>query len=111
MVLEERYLVRFEDRAFTTVYPDGEVVTLPLEEITRVVIETSDTGPVGSDVWWILYGKDETETLYFPLGATGYSEAVSALDNLPGHELRGINSHDNVRFKCWPDPKKPPEPF
>jgi hypothetical protein len=108
---EERYTVTYDGGRFTATYPDETSASMMFGDITRVVIETNDTGPWGIDVWWILYGRGPDDLLAFPLGGNGYREAAEVLERLPGFQLRGMNSVERKRFECWPDPSAEPERY
>ncbi|HWY24708.1 MAG TPA: hypothetical protein VNX47_07300 [Nevskia sp.] len=84
--------------------PEGKLERVPLSAITRVLIETNDSGPWGTDVWWIVEGRSEGDCCCFPQGATGEAAVIHALSALPGFKIRGMNSVENRQFECWPNP-------
>lgn len=103
---EATYIVTITDDAIVHKRPDGFVERIPLPDICRVVVETNDSGPWGMDVWWIIHGKSSQERVCFPQGATGEAAIIKYLANLPGFEIRGMNSTANASFECWPHPLK-----
>lgn len=86
--------------------PDGSTDSIQLSDISRVFVATNDRGPWEYDVWFVLEGNKNTRE--FPLEAHGRDEVLKFLKQLPGFELRGMNSASNARFECWPNPKAEP---
>lgn len=85
--------------------PNGEMERVAFAELIAVIIETNDSGPMGTDVWWILVGNSPESGCVFPGGATGEQDAVKALQSLPGFDdgqlIKAMTSTDNARFVCW----------
>lgn len=67
---------------------------LRLADLSAVYFETSE-GPFDAD-WWILEGGPDA--MHFPLGARGESVILDRLKQLPGFEVRGMNSVKRERF-------------
>jgi hypothetical protein len=88
--------------------PDGKIERIALKELCRVLVETNDSGPWGMDVWWILEGASPEHRVCFPQGATGDSAALGRLFQLPGFQIRGMDSVQNAQFECWPHPSSLP---
>jgi len=81
-----------------------EVVTW--EKLEAVVIETTDDGPMFSDVFWLLLSKDRLSSCVIPLGATGESDFFDEMQRrLPGFDnemvIAAMSSVDNQRFLVW----------
>ncbi|MDG6078618.1 hypothetical protein E3U23_05350 [Erythrobacter litoralis] len=77
---------------------------IKMTDLAAVYVKTNDGGPWGADVWWLLNDNTGVTKVAFPQLATGEMEALARLQQLPGFELRGMNSTDNARFECWPSP-------
>jgi len=75
-----------------------------MNDLASVYVETNDSGPWGADVWWLLNDDTGQTRVAFPQLATGEDAALERLRQLPGFEVRGMNSGENARFMCWPTP-------
>jgi hypothetical protein len=75
-----------------------------MTDLASVYVETSDSGPWGADVWWLLNDDAGKTQVAFPQLATGEDAAIKRLRQLPGFKVRGMNSSENARFMCWPTP-------
>ena len=75
-----------------------------MADLGAVYVETNDTGPWGADVWWLLNDTTGQTRVAFPQMATGEDAVLARLRQLPGFEVRGMNSTANARFECWPSP-------
>jgi hypothetical protein len=73
--------------------------------ITRVIIVTNDTGPVGIDVWWMLVDDAAKRAIGYPQGATGEQPVLDWLTALPGFDhgamIAAMASTENNEFLCW----------
>lgn len=96
---EKSVVVRFDGGEISSTYPDGAVEVISWRDLDLVEVHTNDTGPFGADVWFVL--TSVTAKCSFPLGATGCDEATAHLAQLPGFELKGMNSTENAKFTCW----------
>jgi len=101
---ENHFLVTITDDEIRNQCPDGRVERITIDELTKVSVETNDTGPMGADVWWILEGDTVQLRVCFPQGAAGESAVLKRLGQLPGFEIRGMNSTHNAQFECWSRP-------
>ncbi len=102
-----------EARFVVEVTADDEIVCRPpkqaeqrikMADLAAVYVETSDSGPWGADVWWLLNDNAGRTRVAFPQLASGEAVALERLRLLPGFKLRGMNSVDNTRFMCWQTP-------
>jgi hypothetical protein len=101
---EQRVVVTADAEGIRAAYPDGSLQQILWREVTRVLIETNDSGPWGADFWWIIEGA--SARCAYPQGATGESEAMKTLgDALPGFDWKAVveanTSTSNARFVCW----------
>jgi hypothetical protein len=102
---ESLFVVTVNDDEIRNKCPNGKVERVAIKELRRVLVATNDSGPVGADVWWILEGSSAEQRVCFPQGAVGESAALDRLRELPGFQIRGMNSTRNAQFECWPHPQ------
>lgn len=84
------YRISITDDEIQIAHPDGNTSRMQLRALTKVVVETNDTGPLGADVWWHWYG-DAQAVCSYPQGATGEDKAlafVQTLDDFDDDQLR-----------------------
>lgn len=85
--------------------PNERRASVEIPRLTGVAIETNDSGPVGTDLWWLFYGPDEDVACAFPLGAAGEGPVVERIAALPGfrHDAyaAAIRSTDIDTFVIW----------
>jgi hypothetical protein len=85
--------------------PQGGGERMKLAAITRVVIVTNDTGPFGTDVWWMLVDDAARRAVGYPQGATGEKDMLDWLVALPGFDhdamIAAMASTENDEFLCW----------
>jgi hypothetical protein len=102
---EAAYIVSVEGDGISVADPKGEEKTLALADISGVMIETNDSGPVGADVWWLLFGADDRIAAAFPQGASGERDAIDWLIALPGFDhdamIMAMGSTGNAVFPVW----------
>jgi len=96
---ESLYVVTVSSTEVSCQKPDGRIETIAWDDLQAVVVETNDTGPWWTDIWWILSGTQSWCVV--PQGATGEDELIEKLQTLPGFEIKGMNSTENRRFVCW----------
>jgi hypothetical protein len=96
---EKSVIVHFDDEKISSTYPDGIVEVISWKDLELIEVHTSDTGPFGADVWFVL--TSESSSCSFPVGATGYVEATDHLAQFPGFELKGMDSTENAKYICW----------
>ncbi len=81
---------------------DGGAVDV--RELSRVEIVTTDTGPFGPDVFWVLTQPGQP-LLTIPSEAAGTGDLFDALSALPGVSwekvTEAMGSTDNARFLIW----------
>jgi hypothetical protein len=71
---ESAVAVETTRRGVVVRYPDGNVQSIEWDALERIVVETNDSGPLDTDVWWILEGGGARCT--YPGGATGEQLAL-----------------------------------
>lgn len=101
---EAAFIVGIEDGQIVNRRPEGAIERVRLCDLKAVIIETNDSGPWGADIWWILFG-DEQSGCVFPGGATGESQVLEELQKLEGFDhqafINAMGSTENRRFVCW----------
>ena len=108
---ECRYVVTIDDRRVTCRHPSGREDEIAWDELDEVIVETNDTGPWGTDVFWVLLGHKSRTGCVIPQGATGERELLGALQRLPGFDnkqlIAAMTCTENRAFHCW---RRFPEP-
>jgi hypothetical protein len=104
VMYERQVIVRFNEQGISAAYPDGTSQAIAWSAVERLAIETNDSGPWGTDVWWLLEG--EGTRCAYPQGATGDPEALaeypkrfSGFSDNKVIEAMGCTS--NARFVWW----------
>ena len=101
---EQKFAVSLAGDDIVCRWPNGEEQTISVSRLASVHVETNDSGTGsglgGADVWFVLRDGDGVE-LSFPLGAPGEREVIERLEQLPGFEMKGMNSTARARFLCW----------
>jgi predicted tellurium resistance membrane protein TerC len=102
---EARWTVALDEAAIHVTDPAGETAVLARADLSGVALETNDSGPWGADVWWLLFGADETVACAFPQGAGGEDALVAMLVALPGFDhdalIDAMASTGNALFALW----------
>ena len=66
---ESRFVVATTDTGVSCTGPNGNIESVDWDDVQTVLIETNNTGPFGTDLWWMLVGKQGGCVV--PMGATG----------------------------------------
>ncbi len=102
---ESCFSVMFDEESVTCKQPDGSEETVKWDNLSSVVVETNDTGPLGCDVFYRLTGRSRDSECVIPQGANGEQELVERLQQLPefdnGALIEAMCSFENRRFVCW----------
>ena len=95
--------VTFDDTGVRRVSPEGGVEEARWDDLAEVRIVTTDEGPFGEDVYWLLAGSDGTG-----VAVPGFSvtDDLLRLQSLPGFDNEQMiqatmTSTDNAQFLCW----------
>ncbi|WP_024770972.1 hypothetical protein [Aquimarina macrocephali] len=100
---ESKWLVEINEIEIRTVDYDGLETKLQISDISQIIIETNDTGPWGTGVWWRILG--EQIILSIPGGATGESKMLESFQKFPEFNneelIKAMSSTDNPEFLCW----------
>lgn len=102
---EPAWRVSCNSETINGVDPVGTMWSIRLDALAAIVIETNDTGPIGADVWWLLFGEDRTLAGAFPQEAAGADPLVKRLMSLPNfdHEtmIVAMGSTGDATFPIW----------
>ena len=97
---EESWQVQILNDVLEVVDPTQSVQRIRLEDIKGIAIETNDSGPFGTDVIW--HVSDGVDTISFPMGATGETDAMKKLQTLDGFDnqelINAMGCTDNKTF-------------
>lgn len=95
--------VSCDDAGVSCQHPDGVVQRVAWDELTEVVVVTTDQGPFQDDVYWILHSPGGDCVV--PSEAEGADELVGRLQKLSGFDhqklIAAMSSITNQRFVCW----------
>ena len=76
-------------------------------DLTAVLIETTDQGPFKNDVFWVLVG--EKSRCVVPQEAEGSQEMLARLQNLAAFDndavVEAMGTAENKTFVCWRKPQ------
>ena len=100
---ESKWIVSINNEIIFLTDPNGNEVECSIEEIDKVIIETTDQGPFYPDVWWKIISNDKM--LILPQGATGEDELLDKIQNLPDFDnakfIESMSCTSNKEFICW----------
>jgi hypothetical protein len=101
--MENKFLVTVNEEFIQCQRPDGHVESVRWDDLRGVVIETTDRGPFGTDVFWLLAG--EKGGCIIPMGAQGEEALLENFKRLPRFDFQGMilamGSTENERFVVW----------
>ena len=96
---EARFIVEVTDADEIVCRAPGQPEQrIGMSDLGSVFVETNDSGPWGADVWWLLNDGEGQTKVAFPQLAIGETAALERLRQLPGFELKGMNSAQNVAW-------------
>lgn len=100
---ESKWLVEINEIEIRTIDYDGLETKLQVSDISQIIIETNDSGPWETDVWWRVLGKEII--LSIPGGATGESKMLECFQKFPEFNneelIKAMSSTANAKFSCW----------
>lgn len=100
---EKNVLVAFDEDKCTVLHPNGTLESVRWEDLLTVEVHTNDSGPWGTDVWWVLTGT--SSQCRYPGGATGEQTLLTRLQTLEGFDNQALIDAmlctDNAEFLCW----------
>ncbi|MCA9075570.1 MAG: hypothetical protein KDA93_11095 [Planctomycetaceae bacterium] len=102
---EASFVVTCDEESVVCQRPNGDKKQVRWDDLRAVLIETNDTGPWGTDVYWLLVGRDAQSGCVVPQGATGEEALLTQLQQLPGFDnealIEAMGSTENQKFLCW----------
>ena len=108
---ESKFVIEVTDTEIINHRPEGVTERVSFTDLRSVIIETNDTGPLGTDLWWFLIGNEANSGCVFPGGATGEQSVVDAVMKLPGFRFEqftnAMSSVENAKFYCWQSTPNP----
>ncbi len=101
---ESRVVVAADESGLSVTQADGSAQTIRWDDLTRIVILTNESGPFGTDLWWVLEGRDGRCS--YPQGAAGEKQVMDAYEaRLPGFDweavIKASGSATGGTFVCW----------
>lgn len=109
---EAEFVVEVGPEEIRCLRPDGGEEFVRWDDLQAVLLETNDTGPIGTDVMWVLVGSNSG--CIVPMGASGEAALIDVLQALPGFDneamIRASTSVENDRVLCWEADSAPNEP-
>lgn len=97
--------VAFDERGVTCLIPGQADQFVAWESLAEVGILTTDDGPLGEDVFWILTGEPEKNVCVVPQGASGAEALLARLQELPEFDnsafISAMACAEDNRFVCW----------
>lgn len=102
---EGRWVVALRENAISVRDHLGQSRSVSVSDLSGVAIETNDSGPLGADVWWLLFGAEDQLACAYPQGATGEQAVVALLMRLPAFDhsemIKAMASTENAVFPVW----------
>lgn len=100
---ERKFIVRLLDSEVVCERPNRQVERVTWDDLQKVEILTTSSGPFAPDVFWVLRGINDGCVV--PHGATGDIELLQRLQTLPGFDnqtcLEAMACTSDRTFLCW----------
>lgn len=106
LLIEAQFLVSFDNENISVIDPDGKDSIVPIKNLTKIDILTTEDGPWAPDVFWRFFIDDNDAVMIFPGGATGESELLTFMqDNFKNFDsvavIKAMGSTSLATFKIW----------
>jgi hypothetical protein len=103
---QARHEILVNDDYIAVIDALGQRSAVAWDNLERVDIRTTDSGPMAADLFWGLHSTDDPGVLVFPGGAIGEGEFINAMRvRLAGfdHEelMHAMGSTSNALFTVW----------
>jgi hypothetical protein len=103
LVPESKWKVEFIETIIKATDYDGIESSIEISGIHQVIIETNDSGPWGTDIWWRILSN--SGVLSVPGGASGESEMLENFQRFPNFDneqlIKAMSSTENTEFIVW----------
>lgn len=100
---ESKWIVVFDDNEICSTDYEKNQLSMKWTEIREIIINTNDSGPWGTDLWWKVISQDKL--LLIPNGATGENEIMKRFQRLPDFNnesmISAMQSTRNAEFLVW----------
>lgn len=104
---ESKWIVAIDGDQISVSDGAGQIRTVATASLSRVVIETNDSGPWGVDLWWLLFAGDQLACA-IPQGAAGEEAILNYVSALPsldeGEMVKAMTSAENAAYVVWRKP-------
>jgi hypothetical protein len=106
LLSESSVVVSFDDEKIICKKPKAEDESITWNKLDAVLIETTNQGPLYTDVFWLLLTKDMSSGCLIPQGATGEKELLGEMQRRLAEFdnemlIEAMGSTDNRRFLIW----------
>jgi len=105
---EAQWSISLESERIAVRDAAGETRRIAMVQLGAILVETNDSGPWGTDFWWLFLDRTKQLACAAPQGASGEQALIDWLLALPGfdHEamIRANGSVDNGFFELWRAP-------
>lgn len=100
---EKDWIVKWENNVLTSISFEGKEISIPVDEINSIEVETNDAGPWGVGFWWKI--QADGKMAYIPNGATGEQAIVGQIREWPNFQInefgKATQSNENENFLIW----------
>lgn len=105
---ESRWIVTVDDEWIVVRDAAGETRRVGTHDLSGIAVETNDSGPWGTDFWWLLFDGGDQWACAVPQGATGETAMIEYFFTLPGFDhgemTNAMRSTQNAAFPLWRRP-------
>ena len=102
---ESKWVVAVDKDIISICDEAGLIKSVAKSDLAGVAIETNDSGPWGTDLWWLFFDSSGQLACAFPQGATGEGALIDIVSALPsfdhGEMTKAMRSTDNAIFAVW----------
>ena len=100
---ESKWIVKIDGATIKTTDNKGQEQLLKMTDIQQIIVETNDSGPWETDVWWRILSDNGLVSI--PQGATGESEMLQTFQNFSDFDnetfIKAMTSTNNAEFVVW----------
>ena len=104
LVIEERYVVKFDDEFISCTHPEKPAETVRWNDIDEIFAVISHKGP-DDPYFWVLLASETGQGCMFPLAAKNSRDAIERFLGYEGFDLKiwaeALRSVENKKFLVW----------